>query len=192
MKKPKVDRGTSSGHAQLEELVTLTAKLSLQTAATTRRLAGEVETVVLIPLSAGPAVDMLATGLMYHEGKKDKPSQWQGAPHQYVWAALIKALLAESKVSEKNKEVLRRHASKVKNPEELVPLLPTCIAKKTRDQQFVKVLQTAKMLDPVLAAVVASLEDLGGRAMFGAAPRSGLERAIGGFLQRSGAFERPA
>lgn len=171
-------------------LTELTAKLSLQTAATSRRLAGEVEHVLILPVQHPVAVEMLATGVLYMEGKKNGDRKWAGAPHHHVWAAMIRTLIADASLPEQDRRVLQQHSDDTDRPEKLSAVVNTCMARKTRDVNKAKITLHMHGIPEVEKAVVRALVQGGAIVMNGAAPRSGLEREIGSILQRVGAFER--
>mmetsp|Transcript_142586 Transcript_142586/g.455077 ORF Transcript_142586/g.455077 Transcript_142586/m.455077 type:complete len:162 (-) Transcript_142586:55-540(-) len=126
-------QGASHDAFDLEALVVHTARFSLQTAAVTRGFSGAVEHSVLLPAKAQPTLDMQATGQMYSDAKKKKSQECPGAPHQYVWAALSKALASEERVSEADRRAILAHIQNTRSPDQLHSLVNVCMIRRTFD-----------------------------------------------------------
>jgi hypothetical protein len=189
-KKSKLDVAIRLGLQRVTHLAELTAKFVLQSTATTRRGAGEVEHVLILPAQWTVAIEMLAAGVKYADNKKTGNAKWPGAPHQHVWAAMIRALLEDRSLAEADRQLLQQHSDQMDTPQKLVGHVNTCIARKTKDAEKVKVSLHVVGLPQVEVAVVRLLADRGGEVHHSAAPRNGLEKEIDNILRRTGAYER--
>jgi hypothetical protein len=170
-KKARKEVSTKLGMDTMEELVALTAKLSLQTAATVRRVAGEVEICLLMPIDQPSAIEAMATGTLFNDARGSKNPRWEGSPHHHVWASIVSTLIKDDRTPTVAKEVLRRHAATVKKPSELDGIVNTCMARKTKEPRTIRIVLQASGIDDVLRAMVSGLKAQGATEKFGAAPR---------------------
>jgi hypothetical protein len=167
----------------MEELLVSTAKLSLATAATARRVVGALEHSVLLPVKAAPVLEALAVGNMYREGKKARPEQWSGPPHWHIWAAVVGTLLKSEGVTAEARAVLQAHATTTTTPASLAGIVNVCMAKKTQEPTQARIIfQIDSAHRDLESAMLQALASFGGEVQRDAAPRGALERSIANCL----------
>ena len=181
---------TSADDRQLLEVV---AQVTLMNTQELRLIAPAVYDKVIVD-TASPYFQSADAALkQYHEKIQQaitrEAKQQVGEPQWYVWAGLVQAGLADTKLSQTETTALREHAAQHQQPESLATVVQVARLKKCYDRNKRKVLLavTPQCCD-ILNIILKGLTQNGGQLMNSVAPRGALERQLQTALEERGVW----
>ena len=194
----------------LRALVIQTARLALQTSREVRTQSAAIYTVLILPANHPCAEAMATMGKQYYDAKKSTPKSsssaapamaftgpvschdFIGAPHHFIWAALVQSASTLPHVSAEALSAMKQHMAQTPSPSVLQDLVHVCHLNRSYNGAWRFSLSVATTLQPLLGHLVSTLTANGCELKHGGPPSGACERQVAQSLRKLGEEAVPA